>query len=133
MAALAHTTSAHVARLILGGDNPEPALLLGAGASVKSVIPAAGDMAVRAAVWGYCREFGRVPRDPAVKKSDWWPWLCRQSWFDPDRNLTEQYPDVIERLLRPRSYRRDFFLDALNMRWQPSPGYEALADLAVAG
>ena len=40
---------------------------------------------------------------------------------------------MIERLMQPREERRDFFLDLLNMRREPSAGYRALADLVSKG
>lgn len=127
------TTVANVGRLILGRDGPDPILLLGAGASVKSGVPAAGDVAAMAVKWAYCREHGRARQDPHVKRSDWWEWLKQHEWYRPGAPMIEQYPQIIEHLLRPRDDRRDFFANALRPQLPPSPGYAALAELVVAG
>lgn len=132
-AQIEHTTVANVGRLIASGEGPDPLLLLGAGASVMSGVPGAEELATMAVKWAYCREHGHVQHDPHVKRSDWLPWLGHHEWFQPQHSLGEQYPQVIERLLRPRDNRRDFFLDALKPRLAPSAGYQALGELAVAG
>lgn len=43
----------------------DPIFLLGAGASLSSGIPLAGEMVERIARWEYCRENSRSPEDPA--------------------------------------------------------------------
>src|ERR1700733_10254837 len=73
------STPGHIRSLLLDGSSP--VLLLGAGASVTSGIPAAGATAEKAARWAWCREAGRSPEDIRIQRSDYWPWLCRQSWF----------------------------------------------------
>ncbi len=115
-----------------GQAGPDPVLLLGAGASVKSGIPLAGDLVAMAAIWGYCQHHGRVFEDPTLTRSDWWPWLSAQGWFDPEAPLPGQYPRAVERLLQPRESRRDFFLHVLDRAQVPSVGYEALARLVAA-
>lgn len=118
--------------MMRGLDLPDPVLLLGAGASVKSGVPLARDMVALAAKWAYCREHGLDPEDPRVLRSDWWPWLCKQAWFDAQQDPATQYPRAIERLLQPREGRRRFFLNVLHKAQQPSRGYRALAKLAAA-
>jgi hypothetical protein len=119
-------------RAMRGEDPPRPILLLGAGASVKSGIPLAADLVAMAAKWGYCREHGRGVDDPSVLRSDWFPWLRRQPWFDENVPLPAQYPKAIEELLHPRETRRQFFLKELKPPGAPSAGYEALAKLIAS-
>jgi NAD-dependent SIR2 family protein deacetylase len=128
---LYRTTVGHVSGLIVPDDGPDPILLLGAGASTKSGIPVAGDLAGLAAKWAYCERHGLSHQDPQVTRSDWLPWLQGHSWFDSTASLAQLYPRVIEQLLQPRENRREFFLEALRKRGQLSPGYFALAELAV--
>ena len=99
---LSQTTVDHVGRVIATDDGPSPILLLGAGASVKSGIPSAGDLAAMAVKWAYCERHGFAHQDPQVTRSDWLPWLRGLSWFDEARSLAVQYPTVIEQLLQPR-------------------------------
>lgn len=128
---LYRTTVEHVSGVIVSDEAPDPILLLGAGASVKSGIPAAGDLAVLAARWAYCERHGLSHQDPQVTRSDWRPWLEDHPWFDPAIPMAQLYPKVIEQLLQPRENRRAFFLEALRKRGQLSSGYLALAELAV--
>lgn len=128
---LNRTTVEHVSGVIVSDEGPDPILLLGAGASVKSGIPAAGDLAVLAVRWAYCERHGLSHQDPQVTRSDWRPWLQEHSWFDATAPMAQLYPRVIEQLLQPRENRRDFFLEALRKRGQLSRGYLALAELAV--
>ena len=108
-------------------------LLLGAGASVKSGVPLAGDLVAMAAAWSWCQRNDRSFKDPRLTRSEWYPWLERQGWFDPHAPLTDQYPIAVERLLQPRESRRAFFLHVLARARVPSVGYEALARLVAAG
>lgn len=109
-------------------------MLLGAGASVKSGVPLADDLAALAARHAYCREWGLAEDDPSIKRSDWFPWLAKaQTWFDAGGSLVEQYPQIIERLLQPREDRKQFFLAQIAPRVPRSPGYSALAELVAAG
>jgi hypothetical protein len=133
MTSVKRTTVANVSRVILADDGPDSVLLLGAGASVRSGVPAAAELAEMAARWGYCDAHGRDHADPQVTRSDWWPWLRQQSWFEDAAQLVDQYPVIVEQLLRPRANRRDFFLRTLKHRAAPSPGYRALSDLVAAG
>jgi hypothetical protein len=119
-------------RVFRGSHPPDPVLLLGAGASVKSGVPLASHMVSMAAKWAYCEEHGRSFDDPSVTLSDWKPWLSGQAWYRADVAMEEQYPQAIERLLRPRETRRAFFLRALGSAERPSAGYGALAKLIAA-
>src|SRR5438477_156423 len=62
--------------------NVSPVLLLGAGASVKSGVPLAGEMVERVARWGYCNDHGLHHADPSVMRLDWFRWLTRHAWYN---------------------------------------------------
>ena len=130
---LASTTIARLSRLVTDLEGPPPILLLGAGASVKSGIPPAADIGAMAAKWAYCRENGLAERDPRVQRSDWYPWLKLRDWYDSDLKPEDQYPAIVEHLLRPREERKRFFLQILRERVSPSGGYRSLAQLVANG
>src|SRR5437868_4814055 len=85
-----------------GKSGSGPVLLLGAGASVKSGVPLAGDLVSMAAMWAFCQYHGRAFPDPTLTRSDWWPWLSSLGWFDAESSLPNQWPRAAERLLQPR-------------------------------
>jgi len=124
-------TPGHLRSLLL--ENSQPTLLLGAGASVTSGIPAAEETAERAARWAWCQEHGRAPEDIRVLRSDYWPWLCQQPWFSEGRSLAEQYPAIIGKLLGVKKARRDFFERLISPGIQPSIGYRSLARILNEG
>jgi hypothetical protein len=117
------------ASLLLDGSSP--VLLLGAGASVTSGIPAAGATAEKAARWAWCREAGRSPEDIRIRRSDHWPWLCRQPWFSEHVPFAEQYPKIIEKLFGVRKQRRDFFERSIAPGVAPKGGYRALVRILM--
>ncbi len=125
------STPGHVRSLLLDGSNP--VLLIGAGASITSGIPAAAATAEKAARWAWCREAGRSPDDVRIQRSDYWPWLCQQSWFSEEVPLADQYPKVIEKLLGVRKQRRDFFERLISPGVPPSAGYRCLARILNEG
>jgi NAD-dependent SIR2 family protein deacetylase len=112
---------------------PAPVLLLGAGASVKSGVPLAGQMVERAARWAYANAHGRSPDDPRLLRSDWMPWLEEQAWYKKEAPPYDNYPAAVENLLQPRQARADFFRQLLMTGIAPSPGYEALAEFMAQG
>ena len=114
-------------------DAPDPVLLLGAGASITSGIPAAEATVEKAARWAWCKEHGRHPDDLAIRQSDYRPGLAAQPWYRPDVPLAELYPDAIENLLRVKSDRRQFFEQLINPGVPPSKGYEALTHILHQG
>lgn len=119
-------TAGNIRTLIMNGA--QPTVLLGAGASVTSGIPAAEETAERAARWAWCHQAGRLPEDPRVQRSDYWPWLCKQPWFSESRSLAEQYPLVIGKLLGVKQTRREFFERLIAPPGiQPKGGYRSLA------
>ena len=90
-------------------DSAEPVLLLGAGASITSGIPAAGKTVEKVARWAWCKENGRYPDDFTIRRSDYWPWLTAQVWYRPDVSPGDLYPKAIDNLLGVKSDRREFF------------------------
>jgi SIR2-like domain/Putative ATP-dependent DNA helicase recG C-terminal len=112
---------------------PRPVLLLGAGASVRSGIPAAAGVVERAARWAYAHEHGRSEDDPRLQRSDWLPWLQQHLWFDRDAKLVENYPAVVQHLLQPRHARAEFFRKLLSPGIEPSAGYDKLAEFLHQG
>jgi hypothetical protein len=52
-------------------DGRDPILLLGAGASITSGIPAAGTTVEKVARWAWCKENGRHPDDFTIRRSDY--------------------------------------------------------------
>ena len=114
-------------------DAADPVLLLGAGASITSGIPAAGATVEKAARWAWCKEHGRHPDDLAIRQSDYRPWLTAQAWYRPDVELAELYPSAIDNLLPVKSDRRQFFQKLINPGVPPSKGYEALTHILHQG
>ena len=127
--ALQIATIGHLRSLFTQG--PDPIFLLGAGASVKSGVPLAGEMVEKIARWGYCKEQSRSAEDPRLRRSDWYPWLENQSWYRKDWEQGDNYPFAVENILQPREARKEFFLEILNTQVQPSEGYEYLVELMV--
>lgn len=111
----------------------EPVLLIGAGASVTSGIPAAGKTVEKAARWAWCQDQGRHPEDFTIRRSDYWPWVTSQPWFRADLSQADLYPDAIDNLLGVKSDRRQFFEDLIKPKIPPSRGYRALAKILQQG
>lgn len=124
-------TPGHIRSLLLNGR--QPVVLLGAGASVTSGIPAAGPTVDKAARWAWCEAVGRSPEDIRIQRSDYWPWLRQQSWFSPERSLAEQYPTAIKKLLGVRRTRREFFEKLISPGIQPNVGYRSLVRILNEG
>lgn len=115
-------------------DGSDPVLLLGAGASITSGIPAAGTTVGQVARWAWCKENGRHPDDSTVRRSDYWPWVAAQPWFRQDVSPAELYPDAIDNLLGVKSDRREFFERLINPPGvPPSRGYTALTQILHQG
>lgn len=131
-AEIQQSTPGSLRSLLLNGS--QPTLLLGAGASVTSGIPAAEETAEKAARWAWCHAQGRSPDDIKVLRSDYWPWLLKQPWYSENRTLAEQYPQVIGKLLGVKRTRRDFFERLISpLGIQPSVGYRSLARILHEG
>ena len=114
-------------------DASDPVLLLGAGASITSGIPAAAATVEKVARWAWCKEHGRHPDDFAIRRSDYWPWFTAQAWYRPDVPLAELYPDAIDNLLAVKTDRREFFEKLISPGVPPSKGYEALTQILHQG
>lgn len=115
-------------------DSSEPVLLLGAGASITSGIPAAGKTVEKVARWAWCKENGRHPDDFTIRRSDYWPWLTAQPWYKQDLSPADLYPDAIDNLLGVKSDRREFFEKLINPpEVPPSRGYVALTQILHQG
>lgn len=115
-------------------DSSEPVLLLGAGASITSGIPAAGKTVEKVARWAWCKENGRHPDDFTIRRSDYWPWLTAQPWYQLKLSPADLYPDAIDNLLGVKSDRREFFEKLINPpEVPPSRGYVALTQILHQG
>lgn len=115
-------------------DASEPVLILGAGASITSGIPAAGKTVDRVARWAWCKENGRHPSDISIRRSDYWPWIASQPWYRADTDQAELYPDAIDNLLGVKSDRREFFEQLINPpNIPPSRGYVSLTQILHQG
>jgi hypothetical protein len=114
-------------------DGRDPILLLGAGASITSGIPAAGPTVEKVARWAWCKEHGRHPDDFTIRRSDYWPWVSGLPWFRANTFLADLYPEAIDNLLGVKSDRRDFFEKLINPNVPPSRGYVALTQILHQG
>jgi len=112
---------------------PEPVLLIGAGASISSGIPAAGEAVERIARWRWCLDNDRLPNDPGVRRADYWPWLIEQPWYSADVALAELYPDAVKHLLNVANDKRVFFEDMIHPPVHPNRGYTSLANILHQG
>jgi hypothetical protein len=117
-------------------DQPaRPVLLLGAGASFSSGIPMAAECVRRIARRVYA---DRVAPDhqtaERIKPSEWQEWLRTYDWFISDEGrIAENFPLVVEHLLRPQEYRREIFREILTSTAPIGPGYRRLAELMLRG
>ena len=69
-----------------------------------------------------------------IKTSEWTAWLHSQKWFvHGDDRLAENFPLVIEHLLKPDAYRRRALLDLIALREEVGAGYRATAELVLRG
>lgn len=116
---------------IIAQGTPKPVILLGAGASVKSGIPATGPFVEKAAVWVYAKRKQLPFDDVRIRRSDWLPFLEKQSWYNTSKTPSDNYPDVFKYLLTPRELRREFYRLILNPKIEPSIGYRALKELVA--
>ena len=106
---------------------PDPVLLLGAGASIKSGIPLGDEIVEKAARWEYCKSQGLDYEDIRVKRSDWLDWFKSHVWYLPSA-LADNYPLVTKNLLQPKHNRKQFFLSILTPDVPASSGYDRLAE-----
>ena len=111
----------------------EPVILLGAGASVKSGIPLAADMANQALRWAMALSRNQLPEDPRIRESDVRLFLESQPWFEPTLSVEDLYQNAMRLLNTPRELRRTFLMEVLHNVSDPSEGYVRLANLAKRG
>jgi hypothetical protein len=92
-----------------------PTFMFGAGASFSSGIPLAAESVKRLAKQAYSDfQLGGKTLPEQVKTSEWTAWLHGQNWFlRGDDRLAENFPLVIENLLKPEAYRRRVLLDLI--------------------
>ncbi|MGL4964045.1 MAG: SIR2 family protein [Inquilinus sp.] len=132
-----HDPSVKTLAAILRADNEaRPVFMLGAGASFSSQVPLAEKCVKLLARRVYAeRELGGKVHDYQVRQIEWSRWLESHEWFNPDPDrLADNFPLVVQHLLRPQDYRRK----QLGWLLQPtiegvSPGYKALSDLVLKG
>jgi NAD-dependent SIR2 family protein deacetylase len=110
-------------------DGHKPVFLLGAGASVGSGVPLAGQLVESIAKFAYCKATARVFDDPTLMRSDWYGWLEQRPWFNRTVNPADIYPNAVEALLQPSSVRKEFFQSILRRALEPSVGYQRLVSL----
>lgn len=110
-------------------DGRGPIFLLGAGASVSSGVPLAGQLVESIGKFAYCKSTARVLDDPTLMRSDWYGWLEQRTWFDRTASRAALYPTAVEALLQPSYVRKEFFQSVLRRALQPSVGYERLVRL----
>lgn len=97
---------------------------------MKSGVPAADQLAQRIMRWAWCLAHGRDVHDLTVVRSDWWPWIEAQTWFDRSADLSDLYPVIMEKLLGVRDKRREFLAHMIRpAEMAPAVGYEALTNL----
>jgi hypothetical protein len=133
---MAHKDSVTILSSLMRPDNDaRPTLLFGAGTSFSSGIPLAAESVRRLAKQAYA-DFqlgGKTPSDQ-IKTSEWTSWLQSQKWFiRGDDRLAENFPLVIEHLLRPDAYRKRTLLDLIALRQDLGAGYRAIAELVLRG
>jgi len=112
-----------------------PTILLGAGASFSSQIPMAAECVRRITKRVYAERILSGGVSPErVKPSEWQTWLRSQEWFVAGSdNLAENFPHVVENLLRPQAYRRSVLLDLIEPIGPIGEGYHSLANLVMRG
>ena len=112
-----------------------PTFLLGAGASYSSGIPLAAESVNRLAKKAYADHVrGGKAFPEEIKVSEWLSWLQGQPWFiRGEEHLAENFPLVVEHLLRPEAYRRTSLLDLVALKRDIGAGYRAMAELVLRG
>ncbi|WOF74443.1 hypothetical protein QMT40_002095 [Parvibaculaceae bacterium PLY_AMNH_Bact1] len=118
-----------------GQNDARPTVLLGAGASFSSGIPLASQCVKRIARRVYAeRELGGRVLPERIKPSEWQAWLQRHDWFlAGEDKLAENFPLVVEHLLRPEAYRRKVLMDLVHLDGDIGSGYHSLSELVLRG
>lgn len=129
-----HESIQHLVPILRAANPARPVFLLGAGASFSSGVPLADESVRRLAKRVYADRVlhGSVPAF-RVKTSEWERWLAEHPWFLKDANLAENFPLVVEHLLRPKEYRREQLIELMQPNREVGPGYRALAEFVRRG
>lgn len=128
-------TVRNLVRIFRATNSARPVLLLGAGASFSSGVPAAAESVKRLAKRVYAEQVlgGTIPPEQ-VRLTEWQTWLHGQDWFlHGEDRLAENFPHVVQHLLKPAEYRKQLLLDLIRPVNGVGKGYQRLADLAVKG
>src|SRR5713101_1246412 len=133
---MSHKDSVAILCSLLKPDNDaRPTFLFGAGASFSSGVPLAAESVKRLAKQAYADfQLGGKTLPEQIKTSEWTAWLHSQRWFvHGDDHLAENFPLVIEHLLKPDAYRKRGLLDLTSLRQELGAGYRATAELVLRG
>lgn len=133
---MTHKKSVAILSNLMRPENEaRPTFLLGAGASFSSGVPLATECVKRIAKQTYSDfELGGRTLPEHVKTSEWLAWLHGRPWFiHGDDRLAENFPLVVEHLLKPEAYRRRTLLDLTSIRNKIGDGYRSLAELVLRG
>jgi hypothetical protein len=116
-------------------NDARPTFLFGAGASFSSGIPLAAESVKRLAKQAFSDfQLGGKTLPEQIKTSEWTAWLHAQKWFiHGDDRLADNFPLVIEHLLKPDAYRKRTLLDLTAVRQDIGAGYRATAELVLRG
>ncbi len=116
-------------------NDARPTFLFGACASLSFGIPLATESVRRLAKQAYADfVLGGKTHPDQIKLSEWTTWLQRQSWFvHGEEKLAENFPLVVEHLLKPEAYRRRSLLDLMTLHQDVGDGYRAVADSVLRG
>jgi hypothetical protein len=96
----------------------------GAGASFSSGIPLAAESVKRLAKQAFADfQLGGKTLPEQIKTSEWTAWLHSQTWFvRGDDRLAENFPLVVEHLLKPDTYRKRTLLELIALRQEIGAG-----------
>jgi hypothetical protein len=133
---MAHKDSVAILCSLLKPDNDaRPTFLFGAGASFSSGVPLPAESVKRLAKQAYADfQLGGKTLPEQIKTSEWTAWLQSQRWFvHGDDHLAENFPLVIEHLLKPDAYRKRTLLNLIAIRQEIGAGYRATAELVLRG
>ncbi|MGP3710343.1 SIR2 family protein [Brucella sp. RRSP16] len=122
-------------QILRPSDDPPPLLLLGAGASFRSGVPMAAESVKQIARRVYSEQVLKGARPPErVRPTKWEVWLQSFPWFiQGNDRLAENFPLVVEHLLRPAEFRKRVILDILKPANGISRGYKVVSELMMRG
>jgi hypothetical protein len=134
--AMTHQDSVRdIASILRASNEARPIFLLGAGASYSSGVPLASESVHRMARRVYAEKVkggSLIPEQ--IKLTEWGPWLQGHPWFiKGDDRLAENFPLVVEHLLKPREYRARILRNLFKPTTGVGVGYTHLAALVMKG